>query len=138
MATTDDGSIQLKDYKKNLAQESENNSPAILLGSLLIDIGYADTAENYFHFLLKTLTRDNADLGDIYHNLGRAVRAQGQFRKAIDYYQFAYQIRTSRRDHFGRAKSLKGLGYMKFVLGYFDHAIRDYEQAIDILIILFS
>ena len=138
MATTDDGSIKLKDYKKNLAQELENNSPVILLGSLLNDIGYANTAENYFHFLLKTLPRDNADLGDIYHNLGRAVRAQGHFRQAIDYYRFAHQIRTTRGDHFGIAKSLIGLGYMNFVLGYFDRAVHDYEQAIDILTKLFS
>ncbi|CAF1604881.1 unnamed protein product [Adineta ricciae] len=133
LVTTDKGSYHMQNYTKFMEYESQETNPAILFGSLLIDIGYTNFAKSYLEYLLETPMKYDQDLANIYHNLGRAIRAQGNFFEAKIYYEYAYEIRKTRDDKFGIARSLIGLGYIYYVLGYHDRAIEYNQQGILLL-----
>ncbi|CAF2054421.1 unnamed protein product [Rotaria magnacalcarata] len=93
MTATDELSNKIKEAF-NLTIGTENRSPSILFGNLLInEYGLFDIGEKFFQMLLKNLSPNHDDIFDIYTSLSKIYRQKEQYKIALDMALKAYDLR---------------------------------------------
>ncbi|CAF0967163.1 unnamed protein product [Didymodactylos carnosus] len=132
MVATDEGSKDVEEYLKLQKQETEEYTPTILFGRLLlIEMGQIEKAEKYFYTLLKTLPKEHADLAAVIDQIGNVFYKKGDLNSALEKYKEAYELRLKRLPfgHPHLAASLNNIANVYDDQGNCEQALNYYEQA---------
>ncbi|UJR09953.1 hypothetical protein I4U23_014176, partial [Adineta vaga] len=89
---TDDDDEQLQILTQRIRTEATGDTGLKRLGNLLLKIGHFNQAEELYKALLDQ-TCDMNDKGLYYHQLGSVYDHQGDYKKAVEYYDKALEIR---------------------------------------------
>ncbi|CAF1500587.1 unnamed protein product [Adineta steineri] len=103
------------------------------LGMVLQKMGQRDKAEDIYQVLLDQ-TNDDKDKAPIYHQLGMLKINQGEYEKALTFYEESLGIRqkTLPPNHPDLAKSYKNIGAVHSHMANYPKALSYYEKALEI------
>ncbi|CAF0915530.1 unnamed protein product [Rotaria sp. Silwood1] len=135
LTSTNDGFERVQEYLKVAENEMKDMSPMVYFGSLLLfELGQIDHAEKYFNVLLKILPCDHTDIASLKTGLGHVHLRRGNYNEALEYYQFAYNIRRETLSILNPriGASLRNIGNVYRLMGNFDQALNYYRQAMRI------
>ncbi|CAF1169216.1 unnamed protein product [Didymodactylos carnosus] len=129
MLATDEGS-------KNVAilgNRSSDSGKRMLFGELLLDMGKYAESQKYFETMKEQMQADDAESSDIYHNLGRAYGYKGEYDKALENFNRAYEIRQRSLSSydFSLANTLNSLGVIYGEKGEYDKAKKKFNDALE-------
>lgn len=127
MTATDEGSNRVTD----LVNRSSESGTRMLFGELLLEMGKYSESQKYFEMMKSQMQSDDAESADIYHNLGRVYGYKGDFEKALQNFERAYDIRskvsTSSDDTL--YDTLNSLGVIYGEKGEYDKAKKKFKDA---------
>ncbi|CAF5187328.1 unnamed protein product, partial [Rotaria magnacalcarata] len=128
MAATDEGS---KDVAK-LVNRTSDSGKRMLFGELLLDMGKYTESQKYFETMREQMNSDDAEVADIYHNLGRAYGYKGDFKKALENFNRAYDLRsrTPVTSDYALPDTLNSLGVIYGEQGEYDKAKKRFNDAL--------
>ncbi|CAF0907703.1 unnamed protein product, partial [Didymodactylos carnosus] len=135
MTATDDGSVNIQDYINAKRKQTDDYSPTVLFGRLLLlELGEMDKAEKYFRMLLKTLPAEHDDLAAVYNNLGNVFYAKHQVNLAFNYFARAYMLRRQslNPEHPQIALYLFTIGGIFHLKGHYQKALYCLQEALNI------
>ena len=103
------------------------------LGNLLLKLGQYDKAQQVCDTMLDETT-DEIEKATIYHMLGTVKNQQGEYSKALSYYEKAYEIfqRVLPANHPGLDILYSSIGVVYDKLGQYSKALSYYEKDIEI------
>ncbi|CAF1021556.1 unnamed protein product [Adineta steineri] len=103
------------------------------LGLLLIKMGQFIKAQEVYEALLHQATHES-DKASIYYQLGRIKRNQGEYQKALSYYEKTLAIRQQSlpSDHPDLGHSYNEIGSVYDSMGDYSKALSYYEKALEI------
>ena len=131
MKAVDHGSALAKEYVEQHRRYMNNGSVVIMFGYLLIETGEYEKAKQYFERLLSD---SNEDSSFIYYYLGTIENYQGDYEKALNYYQISSKKLTdsvpSREG--ALAFVLNDTGTIFKLRGQYDVALGYYSRALAI------
>ncbi|CAF4629256.1 unnamed protein product [Rotaria sp. Silwood2] len=116
----------------NLTIRTENRSPPILFGNLLIEqSAHFDIAEQFFQMLLQTLPEKHEDIPDVYQAMSKIYRRKEQFKIALDMALKAYNLRRkiSPRNRIDLSQSLNLIASIYLETGKYSRAIEYYKKS---------
>ena len=136
MTATDEGSANIQDYLNAKRRQTEDFSPTVLFGRLLLlELGQIDKAERYFRMLLKNLPPDHEDFASVCNNLGNVFYGKNQLNLAFYCFARAFKIRrkTLHPQHPKIAASLLNIACVLHLKGHHQNALNCFQTAINIL-----
>ncbi|CAF0778755.1 unnamed protein product [Adineta steineri] len=130
---TSDDDQQLRLLTGRIREETGGNTGWKRLGALLVKIGQFNKADELYNVLLKK-TSDEDDRAFYYNQLGYVKDAQGDYKKAIWYYEQGLEIqqKTLPSNHFDLATSYNNIGFVYNKIGEYSKAISFHEKALGI------
>ncbi|CAF1340898.1 unnamed protein product [Adineta steineri] len=130
--TTDDDQ-QLRLLTDRIRKETDGNTGWERLGKLLLKIGQFNKAEELYNVLLEQ-TSNEVEKALYYNQLGIIETEQGDYEKAIWYYEQGLQIRkkTLPSNHPDLATSYNNIGNVYNHMGEYSKALSYYEKALEI------
>ncbi|CAF1446032.1 unnamed protein product [Adineta steineri] len=130
---TSDDDHQLRLLTDQMREESDGNSEWERLGRLLLKIGQCNKAQELFDVLLEQ-TSDESKKAFYYNQLGYVKEDQGNYAKAIWYYQNALAIRekTVPSNHPDLATSYSNIGWAYNKMADYPKALSFTEKALEI------
>ncbi|CAF1269401.1 unnamed protein product [Rotaria sordida] len=131
MTATDEGSTNVA----KLVNRSSDSGKRMLFGELLLDMGKYTESQKYFETIKEQMQAEDAESADIYHNLGRAYGYKGDFDKALDNFNRAYDIRhkTLTSSDYTLPDTLNSLGVIYGEKGEYDKAKKKFHDALTML-----
>ncbi|CAF0742329.1 unnamed protein product [Adineta steineri] len=128
-----DDDQRLRLLTDRIRKEVGGNSGWERLGNLLIKIGQLNKAEELYNALLGK-TSDESEKAIYYNQLGYVKITQGDYEKAIWYYEQGLEIfqKTLPSNHPVLATSYNNIGSMYAKMGEYSKALSYYEKALDI------
>ncbi|CAF1311807.1 unnamed protein product [Adineta steineri] len=130
---TSDDDQQLRLLTERIRVEAGDATGWKRLGNLLLRIGQFNKAEELYNVLLEQAS--NEDEKALYYNqLGSVKDAQGDYEKAIWYYEKALEIRqeTLPPNHPDFAQSYNNIGMVYGEMGEYPKALSFYEKSLEI------
>jgi tetratricopeptide (TPR) repeat protein len=130
--TTDDDQ-QLRALTKRIREEVEGETGWQRLGQLLIKLSQFDKAEELYNILLEQ-TSDKGGKAIYYNNLAYIKDVQGNYKKAIEYYNKALEIyqKTLAPNHSLFATAYNNIGAVYKNMGEYSKALSYREKALEI------
>ncbi|CAF5029422.1 unnamed protein product, partial [Rotaria socialis] len=121
----------LTDYIK---EEVQGTSGWKRMGKLMLKVGHFDQAEELYSELLKNAS-DDRDRAFIYHQLGWLKKNQGEYQKAVTFYEksLAIERKTLPEDDASLAPTYNCIGLVYNNMGEYSKALEYYEKAHKIL-----
>jgi tetratricopeptide (TPR) repeat protein len=97
------------EYQKKKMTES---NIVLMFGNLLLEMGEYAKAERYFDTILSSSNPNDEEIACIFFNFGRTHRLKGDFNRAINCYNRAYNLHMNARPKRSASagKTLNGLG----------------------------
>ncbi|CAF1597254.1 unnamed protein product [Rotaria magnacalcarata] len=128
MAATDEGS---KDVAK-LVNRTSDSGKRMLFGELLLDMGKYTESQKYFETMREQMNSDDTEVADIYHNPGRAYGYKGDFKKALENFNRAYDLRsrTPVTSDYSLPDALNSLGVIYGEQGEYGKAKKRFNDAL--------
>ncbi|CAF1456000.1 unnamed protein product [Adineta steineri] len=130
---TSDDDQQLRSLTDRIREEAGGNTGWQRLGKLLLTTGKFDKAEELYNVLLEQ-TSDENEKAFYYNQLGYVKDDQGDYEKAIWYYEKALEIcqKTLPSNHPSLATSYNNIGLVYKNMGEYSKALSYYEKALEI------
>ncbi|CAF1518823.1 unnamed protein product [Adineta steineri] len=130
---TSDDDQQQRVLTDRMREEAAGNTDWQRLGRLLCRIGQFNKAEELYNVLLDQ-TSDEGEKAIYYHQLGSVHSNQGDYEKAICYYEQGLEIqqKTLPSDHRDLAISNNSIGLVYYDMGKYSEALSYYEKAREI------
>ncbi|CAF1427580.1 unnamed protein product [Adineta steineri] len=130
---TSDDDQQLRVLTDRMQEEADGDTGWQRLGDLLLKIGQFNKAEELYNVLLEK-TSDEGEKAIYYHQLGSVHSSQGDYEKAICYYEQGLEIqqKTLPSDHHDLAISNNSIGLVYYDMGKYSEALSYYEKAREI------
>ncbi|CAF0764160.1 unnamed protein product [Adineta steineri] len=130
---TSDDDQQLRLLTDRIRKEVDVYTGWQRLGGLLIKISQFNKAEELYNVLLEQ-TSDEGEKAPYYSSLGYTKDEQGDYEKAICYYEKALEIRqkTLPSNHPSFATSYNNIGCVYNKMGEYSKALSYYEKALEI------
>ena len=116
---TDQGADLAAEYIEYQKKKLDEADVTLMFGNLLLEMGEYKKAENYFDTLLTTSKPNDEAIACIYFNVGRTNRLNGDFNRALEYYNRALHLHVTARPKRSASagKTLNGLGVVYSELG---------------------
>ncbi|CAF1210258.1 unnamed protein product [Adineta ricciae] len=133
LTLTDDSDQQLGILMTYLEEDARRKQGWDRIGSLLINIGQLEKAEDLYDILLEK-SSDRNDQSVYYHQLGIIKNKQSEYREAARYYAMALDIRreTLPESHPELASSYNSIGEMYQNIGEYSTALSYCEKSLQI------
>ncbi|CAF0790511.1 unnamed protein product [Adineta steineri] len=130
---TSDDDQQLRLLTDRIREEAGGSTGWERLGDLLLTIGQFNKAEELYNVLVEQ-TSDESEKGLYYHQLGCVKDGQGDYEKAIWYYEKALEIeqKTLPSNHPDLAISYNNIGSVYDKMGEYSKALSYHEKALKI------
>ncbi|CAF0761669.1 unnamed protein product [Adineta steineri] len=130
---TSDDDQQLRSLADRIREEVDVCSGWERLGKLLLTTGQFNKAEELYNVLLEQ-TSDESEKAIYYHHVGFVKHQQGDYEKAIWYYEEALEIcqKTLPSNHRDLATSYNSIGLVCDNMGEYSKALSYYEKALKI------
>ncbi|CAF0954952.1 unnamed protein product [Adineta steineri] len=130
---TSDDDQQLRVLTDWIRKEAGGGNGWERLGDLLLTIDQFDKAEELYNILLEQ-TSNEYNKGLYYNQLGLAKDAQGDYKKAIWYYEQALEIyqKALPSNHRHLATLFNNIGRVYYQMGEYSKPLSFYEQALEI------
>jgi tetratricopeptide (TPR) repeat protein len=117
-----------------IQKEIDHDSSMIYFGHLLWnEFKQIEQAEYFFQILLKSFSNDHQNLPSIYMELGDINNQIRKYNLALNYYQYALDIRQKQipKDDIQIALVLNNIGVVYKHMGDIDRAIEFYQQSLE-------
>ncbi|CAF1385814.1 unnamed protein product [Adineta steineri] len=126
---TSDDDEQLRLLTNRIRKEASGSTGWKRLGKLLLKIGQFNKAEELYKVLLEQ-TSDESEKAMYYHHLGYAKNDQGDYEKAIWYYEQGLEIyqKALPSNHRLLATSYNNIGLVYQNIGEYSKALSFYEK----------
>ena len=133
LTLTGDDDPKLRQLTKTIDQEVKGSTGWERIGSLLIQVGQLDKAEELYNKLM-TRHADENDKVHYIHQLGRIKNGQGDYKGALLYYEKCLDIRQKSlpANHPSLATSYSNIGSVYDNMGEYSKALSYYEKCLDI------
>jgi tetratricopeptide (TPR) repeat protein len=133
LTLTSDDDQQLRTLTNRIREEAEGNNGWTRLGTLLLDIGQFNKAEELYNGLLEKTSKDSSK-ASCYNNLGLVKFHQGEYGRAIGYYEKALEIhqKTLPSNHTQLAILYSNIGGLNGHIGVYPKALSFHEKALEI------
>ncbi|CAF0851681.1 unnamed protein product [Adineta steineri] len=130
---TADDDQQLRLLTDRIREEANDKTEWYRLGSLLLKIGQFNKAEELYNILLEQTSDDN-EKALCYGGLGYIKDDQGDYEKAIRYYEQGLEIKQKNLslNHPSLATSYTNIGNVYGSMGEYSKALSFYEKALEI------
>jgi tetratricopeptide (TPR) repeat protein len=130
---TADDDEQLRTLTERMREETPGATGWQRLGRLLIKLNQFDKADELYKVLLEQ-TSDKSEKAHYYNNLGCVKDDQGDYKKAIEYYEQGLEIeqKTLPPNHPSLATSYNNIGLVYNNMGEYSKALSFYEKALEI------
>ncbi|CAF0957438.1 unnamed protein product [Adineta steineri] len=130
---TSDDDQQLRLLTDRIREEAGGSTGWQRLGKLLLNIGQFNKAEELYNVLLEQ-TSDDGEKAHYYVCLGYVKNHQGDYEKAIWYYEQGLEIqqKTLRLNHPDLATSYDNIGLVYGNMGEYSKALSSHEKALEI------
>ncbi|CAF0841626.1 unnamed protein product [Adineta steineri] len=130
---TSDDDQQLRSLTDRIREEAGGNTGWQRLGNLLLKIGQFNKAEELYNVLLEQTSKEG-EKAHYYNQLGYVKDNQGDYKKAICYYEQGLEIRqkTLSSNHPSLATSYNNIGNVYNKMGECSKALSYYEKALEI------
>ncbi|CAF2736515.1 unnamed protein product [Rotaria sp. Silwood2] len=130
---TSDDDEQLRKLTEYIREEAAGPTGWTRLGNLLLKIGQFNKAEELYTALLDQ-TSDESERQHYYHQLGCIKGRQGDYEKAIRYYERTLEIeeKTLPPNHPDLAISYGNIGLVYLKMGEYSKALFFYEKTLEI------
>ncbi|CAF1300355.1 unnamed protein product [Adineta steineri] len=130
---TSDDDQQLRLIINRIREEIRGITGWQRLGNLLLKIGQFNKAEELYNVLLEQ-TFDESEKALYYYQLGLVHSNQGNYERAIWYYEKAFEIdqKTLPSNHLHLCNSYGNIGSMYNEMGEHEKALSFYEKALEI------
>ncbi|CAF3663159.1 unnamed protein product [Adineta steineri] len=130
---TSDDDHQLRLLTDRIREEASGSTGWRRLGTLLLIISQFNKAEELYNVLLEQKS-DESEKAYYYHQLGYIKHNQGDYKKAILYYEQAVEIREKflPSNHRDLATSYNNIGSVFNRIGEYSKALSYYEKALEI------
>ncbi|CAF4120659.1 unnamed protein product [Adineta steineri] len=130
---TSDDDQQLRSLTDRIREETSGSTGWQKLGKLLLKIGQFNKAEELYNVLLEQ-TSDEGEKAHYYSQLEHVKRDQGDYEKAIWYYEQAIEIqqKTLPSNDPDLATSYNDIGLVYNNMGQYSKALSYYEKALEI------
>ncbi|CAF1161747.1 unnamed protein product [Adineta steineri] len=130
---TSDDDQQLRSLTDRIREEASGSTGWKRLGKLLLTTGQFNKAEELYNVLLAQ-TSDEGEKLHYYNQLGYIKHKQGDYKKAIWYYEKALEMRqkTLPSNHPDLATSYNNIGSVYDNMGEYSKALLHYEKAFKI------
>jgi tetratricopeptide (TPR) repeat protein len=130
---TADDDEQLRTLTERIRMETPGETGWKRLGQLLVKLNQFDKAEELFKVLLEQ-TSNESEKALHHNNLGYVKNNQGDYKKAIEYYEQGLEIfqRTLPPNHPSLATSYNNIGLVYNNMGEYSKALSFYEKALEI------
>ncbi|CAF1488531.1 unnamed protein product, partial [Adineta steineri] len=130
---TSDDDQQLRVLTDQIRKEADGGTGWQRLGKLLLAIGQFNKAEELYNVLLEQ-TSDEGEKAHYYGSLGYVKNDQGDYKKAIWYYEQALEIqeKTLRSNHPSLATLYNNIGSVYDSMGEYSKALSYYEKALEV------
>ncbi|CAF1549960.1 unnamed protein product [Adineta steineri] len=130
---TSDDDQQLRLLTDIIQEEAGGGTGWHRLGNLLLKIGQFNKAEELSNVLLEQ-TSDARERAHYYNQLGCVKNSQGDYEKAIWYYEQGLEIdqKTLPSNHPSLATSYNNIGNVYSNIGEYSKALTSYEKALEI------
>jgi tetratricopeptide (TPR) repeat protein len=109
---TDQGADLAAEYMEYQKKKMAESNIVLMFGNLLLEMGEYAKAERYFDTILNSSNPNDEEIACIFFNFGRTHRLKGDFNRAINCYNRAYNLHMSARPKRSASagKTLNGLG----------------------------
>jgi tetratricopeptide (TPR) repeat protein len=130
---TADDDEQLRTLTDRVREETPGETGWQRLGQLLLTLNQFDKAEELYKVLLQQ-TSDEGQKGHYYHQLGYVKHNQGDYEKAIQYYEQGPEIRQKplAPNHPSLATSYNNIGLVYNNMGEYSKSLSFYEKSLEI------
>jgi tetratricopeptide (TPR) repeat protein len=104
----------------------------LMFGHLMIEIGDYNKAEKYFDAILHSSIPNDEEISCIYYNIGRIYRLKGDYERAIEFLNRAYETHSQARPPrlVSAAKAMNAIGIVYMELNSVEQAIESFECAL--------
>ncbi|CAF0891158.1 unnamed protein product [Didymodactylos carnosus] len=129
-----DSDEQLKMLSKQIREETDGPSDLNTLAHLLIQMGEYAKAERYFGRLINDTSPNDPLMGAVYNNIGLVYKYQGEYSKALKYYEQTLEIhlKTMGTNHPSVATTYSNIGDVYQDQGEYSQALKYYQQTLEI------
>ena len=124
----------LRELTDRIREETFPNSTGwYRLGWMLFKMGQFQKCQQVYEVMLEQAT-DEIEKGDIYCQLGTAMRDQGEYQEALTYYEKSLEIykKTLPPNHLNLAVSYNQIGLVYYNMGEYSKALSYYEKDLEI------
>ena len=130
---TSDDDPQLRALTERIREETPGSTGWQRLGQLLLKIGQFNKAEELYNALLEQ-TSDDSEKAHYYNQLGYAKDDQGEYEKAIEYYEKALEIchKNPTSNQTDLATTYNNIGSAYYNMEEYSKALSFYEKALEI------
>jgi tetratricopeptide (TPR) repeat protein len=133
LTLTSDTDPQLHALTESVKDETKGSTGWLRLGKLMVKLAQYTKAQDLYEILLKQETNET-DKGDIYHQVGLIQEEQGEYAKAITFYEESLKIRQKilTPQHPDVAECYEDIGNTYDFLGDDGKALSYHEKALEI------
>ncbi|CAF1433916.1 unnamed protein product [Adineta steineri] len=116
---TDRGADLAAEYMEYQKKKMTEANIVLMFGNLLLEMGEYSKAERYFDTILSSSNPNDEEIACIFFNFGRTHRLKGDFSRAINSYNRAYNLHMNSRPKRAASagKTLNGLGVVYSEMG---------------------
>ncbi|CAF3824765.1 unnamed protein product [Rotaria sordida] len=109
---TDQNADLAAEYVEYQAKKMAESNIILMFGDLLLEMGEYAKAESYFDTILNSSNPNDEEIACIFFNFGRTHQLKGDFNRAINCYNRAYNLHMSAQPKrlASAGKTLNGLG----------------------------
>ncbi|UJR18575.1 hypothetical protein I4U23_005482 [Adineta vaga] len=131
-SATDKGAAAAQEYIEYQKAKMAESNMVLMFGHLLVEMGEYIKAEKYFYAILYSSNPNDEEIACIYHNIGRAHRRKGEFDRALQCFNRAYQTHLTARPPrlMSAAKTINAIGILYIEQGDIDKAKESFERAL--------
>ena len=131
LSTDDD--LQLSTLMERLEDDTQASNSWERMGQLLMKVGQLDKAEELYHTLLEQTSNAN-DQSRYYHRLGSIKDQQGDYKKALSFYERSLDSwqKILPANHPSLSASYNSIGSVYINMGEYSKALSFYERSLEI------
>jgi tetratricopeptide (TPR) repeat protein len=131
---TDENTAFIDEYIEYQKEKIAQSSIELFIGNLFLEMGEYDKAERYFDTLLTSSNPNDEEIACLFFNFGRTHRSKGDFSRAINCYNRAYQLHMNARPKrpASAGKTLNGVGVVYSEQGRQSKAEQCFKAALDL------